>query len=86
MGYTPCWGDEMSYQISKYDAIKVALQAEESSSNKLARKVLRAIQRAASYEITSKNYSDVYIITENEKKYFERVSPKCIISAIKEER
>lgn len=76
----------MNYQISKYDAIKAVLKAEECSSDKLAAKVLQIIQRVTNCEIENKNYRNVYIITANEKKYFERISPKCIISAVKEEK
>ena len=75
----------MSYQISKYDAIKIVLQAEECSSSKLAAKVLQIVQCATSNEIKRKKYSNVYIITENDKKYFEKVSPECSISVFKEE-
>jgi len=63
----------MSYQISKYDAIKAVLKAEESQSNKLASKMMQVIRRAAREEIKCEIYTKVYIIDENEKKYFERV-------------
>lgn len=63
----------MSYQISKYDAIKAVLKAEESQNNKLASKMMQVIRRAAREEIKCEIYTKVYIIDENEKKYFERV-------------
>lgn len=72
----------MSYQISKYDAVKAALIAEKSCSNNVSEKIQQAIQRAANYEIQKKKYSKMYIITENEKKYFEKVACHCVISAV----
>lgn len=65
----------MSYQISKYDAIKAVLKAEESQNNKLAAKIMQIIRRAAREEIKCEIYTKVYMINENEKKYFERVHP-----------
>lgn len=64
----------MSYQISKYEAIKAVLKAEESQNNKLALKLMQVIRRAARQEIKCNIYAKVYIINESEKKYFERVS------------
>lgn len=64
----------MSYQISKYEAIKAVLKAEENNYNKLASKMMQAIRRAARQEINQNIYAKVYIIDENEKKYFDRVS------------
>ena len=63
----------MTYQISKYDAIKVVLKAKDQQ-NRLADDLLLAIRRAAKYEITTNNYNMYYIINEKEKKLFEDVS------------
>jgi len=64
----------MSYQISKYEAIKAVLRAEENHNDKLALKMMEVIRRATRREIRSNIYAKVYIINENEKKYFEKVS------------
>lgn len=64
----------MSYQISKYEAIRAVLRAEESHNEKLALKMMDVIRRAAKREIKSNVYAKVYIINENEKKHFEKVS------------
>lgn len=64
----------MSYQISKYEAIKAVLRAEENHNDKLALKMMEVIRRATRREISSNLYAKVYIINESEKKYFERVS------------
>ena len=64
----------MSYQISKYEAIKAVLRAEENHNDKLALKLMEVIRRATRREIKSSIYAKVYILNENEKKYFERVS------------
>lgn len=63
----------MTYQISKYDAIKVVLKAKDQQ-NRLADDVLLAVRRAARHEITTNNYNMYYIINEKEKKLFEDVS------------
>ncbi len=66
----------MSYQISKYEAIKAVLKAEESRNNKRASRMMQIIRRAAREEIKRKIYTNVYIINENEKKYFLTESDK----------
>lgn len=71
----------MSYQISKYEALKAVLKAEEMNKNKLAFKMMQAIRRAARQEIKCNVYTKVYIISEQEKKVFERVSCGCIIKS-----
>lgn len=63
----------MSYQISKYDAIKAMLVAEEQNNNKLALKLMQAIRRATRKEIKQNKYTSIYIINENDKKNFEKV-------------
>lgn len=69
----------MSYQISKYEALKAVLKAEETNNNKLAYKMMQVIRRAARQEIKCNVYTKVYVISEQEKKLFERVSCNCII-------
>ena len=64
----------MTYQISKYEAIKAVLKAEENQNDKLASKMMQAIRRAARQEIKCNIYTKFYVINENEKKYFEQVS------------
>lgn len=64
----------MSYQISKYEAIKAVLRAEENHNDKLAIKMMEVIRRAARREIKNNIYAKVYILNEKEKKHFERVS------------
>ena len=71
------FGGKMSYQISKYVALKAVLSAEESNQKKLAAKMMQAIRRATRNEIKQNVYTKVYIINEEEKKYFERVSCVC---------
>lgn len=74
----------MNYQIYKYDAIKAALRAGENDNDNLSMELLRVIWRAANHEIKQKKYKPVYIITESEKKLFEKSSYKCIIRVIEE--
>ena len=69
----------MSYQISKYVALKAVLSAEEANEKKLAAKMMQAIRRATRSEIKQNVYTKVYIINEEEKKYFERGSCVCTV-------
>lgn len=64
----------MSYQISKYEAIKAVLKAEESDNIRLVNKMMRVIRRAARYEIKKNSYTEFYILSEQEKKYFENTT------------
>lgn len=61
----------MTYQISKYDAVKAALKAEEANNIRLANKLMYVIRRAARHEIQQKSYDEFYVLSEREKKYFE---------------
>ncbi len=70
----------MSYQIPKYVALKAVLSAEEANQKKLASKMMQAIRRATRNEIKQNAYTKVYIINEEEKRYFESVS--CVCTAI----
>lgn len=63
----------MSYVISKYDAIKAVLKAEKQKSG-LADELMTVVRRAARHEITTNDYNEFYIINEDEKKLFEKVS------------
>ena len=71
------FGGKMSYQISKYEALKAVLTAEETNQKKLAAKMMQAIRRATRNEIKQNVYTKIYIINEEEKKCFERVSCVC---------
>ena len=68
----------MSYQISKYDAIKAVLQAEESDNIQLVNKMMQVIRRAARQEIKCNTYTKFYVLHESEKKYFEKICSHCI--------
>lgn len=63
----------MNYQISKYDAVKAVLKAEEANNIRLANKLMYVIRRAARHEIQQNSYDEFYILSEREKKYFENV-------------
>jgi hypothetical protein len=68
---------KMCYKISKYEAIKAVLQAEEQENIILAHKRMNVIRRAVRDEIKKNIYSTVYCITENEKRAFENSA--CVI-------
>ena len=60
----------MYIRISKYDAIKAILIAEEKNKDKLVYNMTNAIRRAMRKEIENNEYLEYYIIHEREKKYF----------------
>lgn len=72
----------MSYQISKYEAIKAVLKAEESDNIRLVNKMMQVIRRAARYEIKKNSYTGFYILSEQEKKYFENTACNLHIIAV----
>ena len=63
----------MTYQVSKYDAIKAILKAKDQH-NRLADDLLVAVRRAARHEIKTNNYKGFYLIDEQEKMLFEKAS------------
>lgn len=67
----------MCYKISKYEAIKAVLQAEEQENTLLAQKRMNVIRRAVRDEIKKSIYSTVYCITEKEKRVFENSA--CVV-------
>lgn len=74
----------MSIQISKYDAIKAVIRAEETD-NKLAYNMMQAIRRAMRKEMQNNEYNKYYIINEREGKYFKKFLYGCSIELIEDE-
>lgn len=72
----------MSYQISKYEAIRAVLKAEESDNIRLVNKMMHVIRRAARSEIKKNNYTGFYTLSEREKKYFENTVYNLHIIAV----
>ena len=62
----------MYFKISKYDALKAVIKAEEIDNSKLVYNMMQAIRRATRKEIQQNLYRNYYIITERDKKYFEK--------------
>lgn len=75
----------MYFKISKYDALKAVIKAEEIENSKLVYNMMRAIRRAARKEIDQNLYKSYYIINERDKKYFEKDICRCQIEALKKE-
>lgn len=69
----------MSYQISKYEAIKVALAIEERNNIKLMNQLMHTIRRATANEMKTNIYTQYYEINESEKKAFEKALRICTI-------
>lgn len=64
----------MKYQISKYEAIKAVLKAEEEKNIKLVNQMMLIIRRAARKEIKQNKYKTYYTINDHDKKYFEKAT------------
>ena len=64
------------FRISKYDALKAVIKADEIENQKLVYNMMKAIRRAARREIKHNLYQNYYVIGEHEKKYFEKLNKK----------
>lgn len=60
----------MNYQINKYAAIKAALLADSNNNTELSSKMMKVIVRATQYELQQNRFSDVFLISKVEAKYF----------------
>lgn len=75
----------MSFQISKYDAIRAALLAEESESRKIQNKLIKFIFDETRHEIKENIYLQYYTIDEKEKDLFEKIIKNCVTEVVSEE-
>lgn len=75
----------MSFQISKYDAIRATLLAEESESRKIQNKLIKFIFDETRHEIKENIYLQYYTIDEKEKDLFEKIIKNCVTEVVSEE-